>query len=108
MDLKEISFRKALKILVDGGVVLVRNPEQQEKDLCIKMDGENGAVSSSDGCYYCINDFGCKNDHYYDVSSNALTVAIKSGEYTKNYIVVPNLEKDSEKLTIDLKDFINK
>ena len=107
MDLKEISFRKALKILVDGGVVLVRNPEQQEKDLCIKMDGENGVVSSSDGCYYCISDFGCKDDHYYDVSNNVLNVTIKYNECTKNYIVVPNLE-NNEKLTIDLKDFINK
>lgn len=104
MDLKEISFRKALKILVDGGVVLVRNPEQQEKDLCIKMDGENGVVSSSDGCYYNINDFGNKDDHYYDVGNKYLNITIKSGECIKRYIVA----QDSGKITIDLRDFINK
>lgn len=104
MDLKEVNFREALKILINDGVVMVRNPEMQDGDLYLKMTGEDGALSSSDGCYYNINDFGNKDDHYYDVGNKYLNITIKSGECIKRYIVA----QDSGKITIDLRDFINK
>lgn len=108
MDLKEVKFREALKILVDGGIIMVRNTEEQEQDIFIKMIGEDGALSSSDGVNYQIGDFGDENDHYYDVSDKCLSVTVKYGGFAKNHIIVPNPNLNNEKIMINIADFIKK
>lgn len=108
MDLKEVKYREALRILVNGGVVMVRNSEEQEQDLFIKMTGEEGELNSSDGVNYYVYDFGDENDHYYDVSDKCLSVTVKYGGFEKNYIMIPNPNLNNEKITINIADFIKK
>lgn len=109
---KEISFRKALGILVNGGSVLVRNKFEQENDLILTMIDDAGRIKASDGAIYKISSFGWLNDHFYEVKKDVkvdciqldIKATYKDKQCKGKYLIFP--KGNEQKITIEITDLM--
>lgn len=112
-NMKEISFREALRKLINGEYVMVKNSKE---NLLIKMINDKADLRCSrinekdENIVYKLNDFGCEGDHFYEVKDDCIYLEVKAKykekETIEKYVILPDLKKNEEEIVIKIKDFM--
>lgn len=104
--MRKISFREALKILVNGGHVVVKSKAYQDDGLLIQMVDDKGNLKASDGITYKINELSDDNDIFYEVNEDCIyldvKVTYKNYQKINKYIILP--EDKQKNVTIIISD----
>lgn len=108
--MREISFKEALKRLINGEYIMVKNGS--EEDMLIKMINDKaelrGSTKNGESILFQLNDFGCECDHYYEVKDDCVYLEIKAKykgkETIEKYVFLPG--KSEEKIIVKMQDLM--